>query len=411
MVDKYYFVKGGAERYLFELTEALQANGHEVIPFAMQHEKNHCTPYASFFVNHIEFNIQSPVARIMNSFKIMSRVIYSRHAQRKLQSLIETSKPDIAHLHIIDHQISPSILVTLKKYDIPIIQTVHQYKMICPNYRFYIEDKNEICEKCIHGKFYHAIYKKCHKHSYAASTLVAFESYIHKSLHVYDRVDLFHVPSHFMGSKLKEAGICDEKIRHEFYSINISDYLFNQNFRKYIIYFGRLSGEKGLYTLLRSMKMISNRFIDLVIVGEGPLKQELETLALRWGLSNVKFLGYQQNNKLKEMVANAKFTVVPSEWFENSPLVIYESFALGTPAIGANIGGIPELIDDQINGLLFEPGNVGDLAQKIEWLYSQPEKIREFGRNARQKAEHHFSTEKNYNTILSFYQELLNRRQ
>lgn len=410
MVDKYYFVKGGAERYLFELTETLQANGHNVIPFAMKHEKNHATSYSTFFVNNIEFNIQSPAVRVMNSFRIISRVVYSRHAQKKLQTLIETSKPDIAHLHIIDHQISPSILVTLKKFGIPIIQTVHQYKMICPNYRFYIEEKNQICEKCINGQFYHAISERCHKRSYAASTLIAFESYIHKILNVYDHIDLFHVPSHFMGSKLKRAGICDNKIRHQFYSIKLSDYIYNENFGKYIVYFGRLSGEKGLHTLLRSMKKISNRSIDLYIVGEGPLKKELETFALQLGLSNVTFFGYLQKDQLKALVANARFTVVPSEWFENSPLVIYESFALGTPALGANIGGIPELIDDHINGLLFEPGNVDDLAHNIEWLYSQPKKINEFGRNARQKAEYHFSIEKNYDTILTFYHELLNKK-
>jgi len=408
MINKYYFVKGGAERYLFELTKILREKGHDVVPFAMKNERNYFSPYEEYFLNNIEFNLKSPIEKIINSYKIFSRVVYSRHAQKKLQSLIETSKPDIAHLHMIDHQISPSILITLKKANIPIIQTVHQYKMVCPNYRFYIEHKNKICEKCINGKFYHAICEKCHKNSYAASILVAFESYIHRFLKVYNHIDIFHVPSHFMGSKLKKAGVHENKIRHQFYSINMSEYLFNRDFGEYFIYFGRLSGEKGLHTLLQAMKKISNHSIHLYIVGDGPLRQELQVAAIRLGLSNVKFFGYQQKDELKSIVANARFTVVPSEWFENSPLVIYESFALGRPAIGSNVGGIPELVDDQVNGLLFEVGNADDLAEKIQWLYFQPEKIKEFGENARRKAECYFSIENNYSKILTFYHELLN---
>jgi glycosyltransferase involved in cell wall biosynthesis len=210
-----------------------------------------------------------------------------------------------------------------------------------------------------------------------------------------------------MGSKLKEAGINEKRIRHQFYSINLPEYLFHRNFGEYIIYIGRLSGEKGLYTLLKSMKMVSNCSIQLYIIGDGPLRQELEDFASRMGLSNVRFMGYQQNDNLKSMIGKARFTIVPSEWYENSPLAIYESFALGTPVIGAKLGGIPELVDDQINGLLFEAGNVDDLAEKIRWFYSHPEKVKEFSANARHKAECYFSMENNYNEILMFYDELL----
>lgn len=406
MVDKYYYVKGGAERYVFELTDVLHTKGHEVIPFAMKDQRNFSTPYDKYFVDNIEFNLNNPVEKVRNAFKISGRIIYSKHAQEKIETLIEKTKPDIAHIHMIDHQISPSILVTLKKHNIPIIQTVHQYKLVCPNYRLYIERKNEICEKCLGSRFYHPILEKCHKNSYLASFLVSVESYLHKMFHLYENIDIFHVPSQFLGSKLKEAGINEEKVRHQFYAINISEYNYQEKFKDYFLYYGRLSREKGLFTLLKAMKEISNSSIKLYVVGEGPLHPELEKITREWNLNNVIYLGFKSGNELKRIVSNARFTVVPSEWYDNSPLVIYESFALGTPVIGAKLGGIPELVDDGLNGLLFTARDVKELVEKIKTLYSSISQIKIFGRNARKKAEKCFSWETNYKNMIDFYDEI-----
>ena len=221
MVDKYYFIKGGAERYYFELSKILTDKGHEVIPFSMKHESNFSTQYNKFFVENIEYNLPSLSDKITKSVKIFGRMIYSFQAKQRVEKLIQLTQPDIAHLHMIDHQISPSILHVFKKYKIPVIQTVHQYKMVCPNYRLYNMYKQKICEKCINGNYFFPIIEKCHRDSRIAGAMISIESYIHKIMKIYkNNVSIFHVPSHFMGAKLKEIGIPDSQIRHLFYTID-----------------------------------------------------------------------------------------------------------------------------------------------------------------------------------------------
>ncbi|RKY92998.1 glycosyltransferase family 1 protein [candidate division KSB1 bacterium] len=407
MVDKFYFIKGGAERYLFELSEILKLHGHRVIPFSMKHASNYPTEYENFFVENIDFNSDSSF-NLLNNIKIAGRVIYSFTARKRIETLINQEKPDLAHIHMIDHQLSPSILHSFRKYNIPVIQTVHQYKLVCPNYLLYNPYSKRICEKCLKGAYYHPIIEKCHKNSRLAGLLLATESYFHKLLQTYRKnVNIFHVPSKFMGLKLKEAGIDNNKIEHLFYTIKIGDYSPHYDSSDYFLYYGRLYKEKGILTLLAAMtKVVSSK---LLIVGEGPQEKELKTFVLNNKLNNVEFIGLKRGGELKSLVSNAKFVVVPSEWYENSPLVIYESFALGKPVIGSNIGGIPELIDDNVNGLIFEPGNSDELADKINFLLDRPKLITDYGKRAREKAEKDFSPEPHYEKMLEKYQRLLDK--
>ncbi len=407
LVDKFYFIKGGAERYFFELKEILEAHGHEVIPFSMQHPDNFETPYADYFVENIEFN-GSKLQRLATAPKAAGRLIYSTQARARIEKLIAETRPDIAHLHMIDHQLSPSILLGLKKFGIPIIQTVHQYKLVCPNYRLFIDRDRRICEKCLGGKFYHPILEKCHQDSRAASFLISLESYIHKWMGVYDHIDLFHVPSTFMGKKLREGGVAAQRVRHLFYTIKLKDYPYHPQFKNYFIYFGRLSGEKGLVTLLRAMKGFKGS--QLKIVGSGPEEAKLKALAKELHVQ-VEFVGSKHGEELKNIVANARFIIVPSEWYENSPLVIYEAFALGKPVIGADIGGITELIEPGEDGYLFPAGEASALQRCLEKLDRDESKIKRFGQAARRKAEAWFAPEKHYEILMGWYEELLMRSQ
>ena len=406
MVDKYYFIKGGAERYYFELKKILEANGHDVIPFSMKHPRNYTTEYNDYFVDNIEFNYTSQVKKAANSLKIAGRIIYSLHAKKQIEALIEKIRPDVAHIHMIDHQISPSILHSLKKYDIPVVQTVHQYKLVCPNYRLYNPRKNEICEKCLTGNVIHPIFQRCHKNSAFAGSIIAIEALVHKYLKVFQNVDIFHVPSNFMKKKLLEGGIEEDKITKLYYTINLDEYPFTPNYQDYFVYYGRLAEEKGILTLLTAMKSISES--NLYIVGEGPQKEILESFCRNNSLKNVKFLGLKNGPELNSIISNSRFVVVPSEWYDNSPLVIYESFSMGKPVIGSDIGGISELIDHGKNGLLFEAGNANDLAESIQMLLNGSDLIQQFGVNARQKAEREFSPSGHYEQILAIYHELLN---
>lgn len=406
MVDKFYYVKGGPERYLFELQEMLEAQGHRVVPFAMADEQNRPTPYADCFVDSIDLLPQGFLQKLLRAPRIVARVIYSFHAKRRLERLLARVKPDVAHLHMIDHQISPSILHTLKRHGIPVMQTVHQYKLICPNYRLYIEHKGEICERCLKGHFFHAAVQRCHKHSLGGSLLLSVESTLHRWMKIYDSIKTFHVPSRFMGEKLKQGGIAAGRVHYHFLTLDLASYPYHEGFEPYYLYLGRLSGEKGIKTLIRAVEKL-DRTTPCLIVGDGPIRAELEAEVQARGLHQVRFLGYQSGEALKSLIAKAMFVVVPSEWYENSPLVIYEPFALGTPVIGARIGGIPEFITDGETGWLYPSKDVEALTEKMAWMLDNPQAVRDMGQRARRFAEVHFGLEEHAQWLVDLYRNLM----
>lgn len=409
MIDKYYFVKGGAERYMFELTKVLEAHGHKVIPFSMKHPSNFPTPYSDYFVENIDFNGESTVSKLTTAVKATARLIYYLDARKRLERLIEDHEPDVAHLHMIDHQLSPSILHSLKKFGIPVIQTVHQYKLVCPNYKLYNPRTGEICEKCLSGNFWHPVVERCHKDSALASLMIALESSVHRVTEIYEKnVDIFHVPSHFMGRKFAEAGVGRGKVRQLFYSIEMQKFSPSFVTGDYLLYFGRLSKEKGILTLLKAAKKYS--VAPLYIVGDGPQESELKDFAASNHLAHVKFLGVKSGAELEALVKNARAVIVPSEWFDNSPLVIYESFAYGRSVIGAQMGGITELIDEGETGYLFPAGDTEQLVDKMRRLWEFPERALAFGKAARAKAEREFDPLTHYNRMYDWYAELTSRR-
>jgi glycosyltransferase involved in cell wall biosynthesis len=401
-VNKYYFVKGGSERYLFDLKELLEKNGHEIIPFAMKDENNFQSDFGQYFVDHVNYDAPFTVKKL----KEAGRLIYSFHARKHIEALIEATKPDVAHLHMIDHQISPSILHSLRKYEVPVVQTVHQYKLVCPNYRFYIENENKICERCLGGKFYQPILTQCHKSSLAASALIATEAYLHNLLKTYKKnVRLFHTPSAFMKQMLVKGGIDENKVEHHFLVTRLDQFPFSPIYEDYFIYLGRLSPEKGVLTLLKAMIRVKRS--KLILIGDGPQRAELEAFARENLIKNVEFVGYKNKPEVKELMSHASFSVIPSEWYENSPLVIYEAFSMGKSVIGATIGGITEFIQPNKDGLHFTPGSDTQLADCINTLLDNRDKIVEMGKNARDKAEKNFAPEEHYRWISGIYERLV----
>jgi glycosyltransferase involved in cell wall biosynthesis len=409
MVDKFFFVKGGSERYFFELKKILEENGHTVIPFSMKHSANVETPFSDYFVENVDFNPSSLPQKLSVGMRSLGRIFYSIQAAERLKQLIRNTRPDIAHLHMIDHQLSPSILPVLKAANIPMVQTIHTFKTVCPSYRLYHMGKQKICEKCLHGSYYRALFECCHKNSFFATLLVVLETSFHKALQLYERnIDLFLVPSRFMGNKMIEAGVPPEKIRHLFYTIQIDQYHPNYDSKDYFLFFGRLSEEKGLLTLLKAVE--GGIGLPLYIVGDGPQRTVLEAYVRLKGMADsVSFLGPLEGDALKMTVSKSKFVVVPSEWYENSPLVIYESFAMGKPVVGARIGGIPEFIEPGVNGFLFEAGNSDELRRWIVHLAQRKRALPKMGKAARRKAERLFSPQVHYTELMRLYQQLLNR--
>jgi len=405
-INKFFRQVGGSERYMFEVSQLLQNEGHEVIFFAMRHPENEHSPQESFFVSTIEYGDTTPVYKLKTLWRTVGKTVYSFESRRKMRALVEAERPDMAHIHVISHQISPSILDALRDAGVPTVQSMHDYKQVCPSYQLYIHHKGEICERCLSGNYYNAVLQRCIKKSIPGSILAAGAQYLHRASHIYEKnIDFFIAPSRFMRDKLVEGGVPREKIRVLAYGIDIGAYAPNYDAGDYAVYFGRLSPEKGLTTLLHAMERIPD--LKLVVVGEGPHRAELERAAERRGLVNISFVGHKDGDALKDLVRNAAFSVLPPEWYENSPLSIYESHALGTPVVASRIGGIPELIEDDESGLLFTPGDAEELAERMATLFANKDKCREMGRRGREEVERLCA--KHYGGLMAVYEEARTR--
>ena len=403
LANKFSYLKGGSDICYFENAKLLESKGDQVILFSMIHPNNILSEYEKYFVSNVDY--ERPGAR--NKIDVALKLLYSFEARKNIERLIRDDKPDIAHLHNIHHQISPSILHSLKKFNIPIVLTLHDYKMVCASYSMLCDGK--ACEVCRGGKYYNCFLKGCVKDSQIKSLLNTIEMYLHhKILHIYDIIDIFISPSRFLKNKLEEMGF-KGKIVYLPNSLKLDEfepqYEWDENS---IVYFGRLSKEKGLFTLIDAIK--DNFNICLKIIGEGPLKNELASKAKAENINVVSFLGYKAGEELKKEIRNSMFVVLPSEWYENNPLTIIEGFALGKPAVGARIGGISELVIDGKTGMLFDSGNADDLSLKIEYLLNNPNKIVKMGRNARIFVEQKLNAEKHYQKLMEIYDQAIGHK-
>lgn len=388
-VNKFFYRRGGAETHFLDLCQLLELRGHEVIHFSTADFRNEPSLYSKYFIPSINMRGQPGW---WSSLKTVGHILYSTAAARKLERLIQDTKPEIAHLHNIYHHLSPSILPVLKKYKISVVMTLHDYKLICPNYKLYTQ--GEVCERCKKYKYYQAILHRCIFDKTMPSVVAAAEMSVHKIWGVYEKdIDLFISPSEFLKNKLLEWGI---KNRVEVVPNFVSgSHAESQNSHPelvsgsrempkqvrhdatndYFLYFGRLTEEKGLLTLIWAMKQLPE--ITLRLVGDGPLKEKLQNLTDK--PDNIELIGYKSGDELAQEIAKARAVVIPSEWYENYPLSILEAMNYGKPVIAANIGGLPEIVRDGVSGLLFQPGDANDLAEKIRRLWSDNELSKKMG--------------------------------
>lgn len=404
-INKFLWLSGGVERYMFDLAGLLESRGHDVLFFAMEdEERNRPSEQSGYFVSHIDYKGMGPLGGLRRASRVLSKTVYSFESKSKLRLLLREFKPDVAHLHTIDHQISPSILPVLREEGVPVVHSVHDYKLVCPNYRLYVPRTGELCERCIHGNYSHCLRQRCMKDSMVASALVAGAMYLHKRLQIFEQnVQTFLCSTHFLASQLEKGGLPKEKLRHQLLYIDLARYAAQEERGDYFVYVGRIVPEKGLKTLLAASAQAPD--CKLIIVGEGESRPELEILARTCGADNVSFVGYQDGEELTRLIACARFLVLPSEWYEPCGLVVWEANALGRPVIGSRIGGIPESIDEGETGLLFEAGNVDELAEKIAWLFTHPEEGDEMGEAGRRKIEANCAS--HYDQMMAVYAEAM----
>ena len=402
-VNKFHRVVGGSERYLFECARMLEEHGHEVGFFSMAHPENEPCAQSEYFVSPIEYKNTSPVYMLKTLASTVGKTVYSFESRRKFEALLDDFKPDLIHVHMISHQISPSILPAITKRKLPVVQSCHEYKLVCPNYKLFIESRSEVCERCLHGAYWNCAANRCIKGSLAGSVLAAGAMYFHKATQIYENnIDLFLPCSNFMLKKFIEAGIPEAKLRHMPNFLNLADFQLSDESDGYAFYMGRLSPEKGIHTLLNAVASVPN--LELVIAGTGPIEDELKAYCAEHQMDRVRFAGYQSGDALKDLIAKSAYVVVPSEWYENDPLVTMEAFAMGKPVIGARIGGIPERIVEGERGLLFDHGDVEGLAACLREL-GDADRCRAMGLKGRAYIEEHCATY--YERLMSTYEDVI----
>ena len=374
---------GGDWTYIENLTNLYQDNGHQVIPFAMKHESNYINEFSKFFIKNIDYKKLLKKNKIASGIEVLSKSIYSFEAIDRLKALLLYTKIDLAHINIIHRYITPSILKVLKEAKIPIVWTLHDYTIICPESTFISNGK--ICEACKGNKFYNAGLKKCKKQSFLASSVASLDNYVHHYLDYYDYVDAFICPSKFLYQKFKDFGFKENKLHqiyHSYQAREINEIFSRETIKRerFILFIGRLEKIKGVHTLLNAMLLCKD--IKLKVIGYGSQEGELKSFVSKHQLSNVSFLGKKNKKEILECLSKADFLICPSEWYEVLGFTIIEAMMMKKPVIGANIGAIPETVINNETGLLFTVGNSEMLAQQIKKLYNDKELIRFLGDNA-----------------------------
>lgn len=397
LVNKFHYLKGGSEKYYFDLAKLLKEHGHEVAFFSMKDEKNIKTDCKEYFVENSDMNSK-------NIFKALD-VIYSKKNKRAMEKALDDFKPDIVHLNNFQRQLSASIIKPIKKRKIPIVFTAHDLQAICPN-KTMLDAKLKICEKCKGGHYNNCIKKKCIKNSELKSILGAIENLYYRNKKMYNKkIDYIITPSEFYRKKFIEDGINENKIcaLHNF--VEMPSEIKNK-IGDYAIYFGRISEEKGIFNLIEAFAKTEQG--KLYFAGTGPdedrLKKNVKKLKIK---DRVKFLGYLKHNELNDYIDNSRFAVLPSIWYDNCPYSVLETLAQGKAILGSNIAGIPELVKDGFSGLVFNYKDVKDLTNKLNEMYKNDELIEKLSKNARKQAIEEYSKETYYSKLINIYNKLL----
>lgn len=368
-INKFLHMNGGSETYIYQLGKHLTDMGHRVEYFGMEHERRCMGNRVNAYTDNMDFHHDSLWNKIGYSFK----TIYSREARKKIRLVLDDFCPDVCHLNNFNYQLTPSIILEIRKWrkesgrKCKIIFTAHDYQLLCPNHMCNRPDTRENCEKCLDGKFYHCLKHRCIHGSRMKSAVGMAEAYFWRMRGVYASIDTMICCSEFMKKMMDRNPVFKNKTvaLHNFVSSVTRE---KSEKKDYVLYFGRFSEEKGVRTLIKACRALPD--IPFVFAGTGPL----ETLIS--GVPNIRNAGFQSGRELERLIREAKFSICPSEWYENCPFSVMESQLYGTPVLGAAIGGIPELIEAGKSGELFESGKQRRASGENTGMVDGSEKIR-----------------------------------
>jgi len=403
LVNTRHYFGGGDSTHTFNLADLLKSEDHKVSFFAMDGERNLPDPNTDLFVSYIDFRELNENKNIINGIKVVTRSIYSIEARKKFSRLIDRVNPDIIHIQNIHAHITPSIIFEAQKRNLPIVWTLHDYKLICPNSHFLIDRTGTICEACGNNNYYQAVLRRCKKNSLSASFIASLEAYIHRIFQISNRVDAFISPSVFLQEKFINRGFPKNKIYH------IPNFLRDYAFKRcesnngYFLFIGKLSPIKGIRSLIEACKLAP----DVRVIMAGNIDEGLKDEILHFLPGNVDYVGIKHGDDLQLLIQNSLSVVLPSVWYENQPYSILEAFAYGKPVIASNLGGMRELIGDNERGLLISPGNAGELAMAMQRMVSNSTELNNMGENAYNYASSKHSSEFHYSETMKIYKKLV----
>lgn len=398
-INNYHYVRGGAERIFIEQNQLLRSAGHEVAEFCMQHTHNRPSDWDPFFISNLEYDTNDST---LAKFSKAKRVVWNRESSYKITEIINLFSPSIAHLHNVYHHISSSILPVLKQHGVPIVMTLHDLKLLCPAHSMFRD--GAICNKCATGSFWNAVRYRCVKQSRLGSIVAATDNFLSRTIGIVDRyVDLFIVPSQFYLKLFSTYGLPLEKLAYVPNFSTQTDTREEMVFNDRYLFFGRLTREKGIFTLLRAAGLAG---VKLAIAGTGPEEGKLKVLARELGVE-CEFLGHLDEDALSKEIRRCRSVVVPSVAYENAPLAVLEAMKHGKLVLGSRNGGISELITEGTTGFLFDADNDFALADSLSMVKEMSNaKLLSMGSSCKEFASR-FSTEQYLNKTTEIYKSLL----
>ena len=407
LVNAFNYRKGGSETVMFNTADLLREHGHEVMHFTLRWPENLPDENRDFFPQSKETRTGR-----LRSVKNIINYFYHFEAARNLERLIEKERPDIAQIHLIWGQLTPSVLGVLRRHGIPAVLTVHDYRVICPAYVLR-DGSGRVCEQCRGHRFYKCVANTCCRGSKGLSAMMAAEQYFRNAffpleknlagmLYVSDFARDIHLRYRPELASLPEARIYN-------FSKAVDREVTECSAPKYYLYFGRLSAEKGVQTLIKAFA--DRPHLHLRLVGTGPEEERLKEFVAERGLSNIEFVGYRTGKPLEDLVRGSRFVVVPSEWYENNPLTIIEAYSASTPVIGARIGGIPEIVAEGKTGFQFDNGSALSLVSAVDKAEAlDADAYRAMQSAALAFAKTNFSREAYYEALTAFFGRVMDAR-
>ena len=426
LVNYRFFVSGGPERYYFNIKEILEREGHEVIPFSIKGSRNlPAGKYEKYFLDIVDDEVyfaQTKKKSLRVVLKSFTRMFYSLEAKRKFGQLLDDEKPDLVYIMHFHNKISPSIIDAARKRGIPVVHRISDFQYMCPNALFY-NDRIGVCEDCLKGKRLSCVKYKCVMNSPVYSGIKMMAKWLHDVMGVTKKIDAFVVPSEFTLEKLHEYGISKEKLHHIPTFFNLKKENPNVEYQPFFLFVGRIEKQKGLMTLVKAFE---DTKYELRIIGfsndgyEDELKQYLgrpingdlniEESCTYGKNGNIHFLGRKSFEEIVPYLKSCLCTLVPSEWYDNFPNVVLESFAYKKAVIATDFGSLKYMVEDGKTGLTFKYKDLEDLRSKIAYMYEHQNDAQRMGEVAYQQLIERYAPHVHYEKLMDLFNRIISQQ-